>query len=72
MHRAIAAASHIPARDILPAIAVVLYRLRRRRKDGKFTLPTILRFGIQAVRSIQAVHEVGFLHRDIKVRNNSS
>lgn len=42
-------------------------RLRRRRKDGKFSLATILRFGIQAVRSIQAVHEVGFLHRDIKV-----
>ena len=40
-----------------------LLRLRRRRKDGKFSLPTILRFGVQAIRSIQAVHDIGFLHR---------
>ncbi|KAA6359168.1 MAG: hypothetical protein EZS28_045305, partial [Streblomastix strix] len=35
-------------------------------KHGKFSLHSVLKFGIQAIKSIQIVHNKGFIHRDIK------
>ena len=46
-----------------------LLKLRRQRKNGKFTIATTLRLGIQAIKAIRAMHECGFIHRDIKPSN---
>lgn len=40
--------------------------LRRSQPRGTFTLSTTLRLGKQILESIEAIHSVGFLHRDIK------
>ncbi|MEQ2170776.1 Tau-tubulin kinase 1 [Goodea atripinnis] len=45
--------------------------LRRSQPRGTFTMSTTLRLGKQILESIEAIHSVGFLHRDIKpVRSN--
>lgn len=47
--------------------------LRRSQPRGTFTMSTTLRLGKQILESIEAIHSVGFLHRDIKpVRENGS
>ncbi|XP_067881331.1 tau-tubulin kinase 1-like, partial [Heterodontus francisci] len=40
--------------------------LRRSQPRGTFTMSTTLRLGKQILQSIEAIHSVGFLHRDIK------
>uniref|UniRef100_A0A8C5J8I1 Tau tubulin kinase 1 n=1 Tax=Junco hyemalis TaxID=40217 RepID=A0A8C5J8I1_JUNHY len=44
--------------------------LRRSQPRGTFTLSTTLRLGKQILESIEAIHSVGFLHRDIKPPRN--
>lgn len=43
-----------------------LAELRRSQPKGVFSQSTLLRIGFQILRSIKAIHEAGFLHRDIK------
>ena len=43
-----------------------LAELRRAQPRGAFSLSTSLRLGLQILKSIESIHEVGFLHRDIK------
>lgn len=43
-----------------------LAELRRSQPKGVFSQSTMLRLGFQILRSIKAIHEAGFLHRDIK------
>ena len=43
-----------------------LAELRRSQPKGCFTLSTTLRLGAQILHGIEAIHDVGFLHRDIK------
>lgn len=43
-----------------------LAELRRSQTKGVFSQSTMLRLGFQILRSIKAIHEAGFLHRDIK------
>ncbi|KAA6369012.1 MAG: putative Tau-tubulin kinase 2, partial [Streblomastix strix] len=39
------------------------------KKPYKFSLHSILKFGIQAIETLQVVHSKGFVHRDIKPGN---
>ncbi|GAM25609.1 hypothetical protein SAMD00019534_087840 [Acytostelium subglobosum LB1] len=43
-----------------------LSELRRRQSDGKFSMTTTLKLGIQMIQSLEAVHNLGYLHRDVK------
>ncbi|XP_037079756.1 uncharacterized protein LOC119100747 [Pollicipes pollicipes] len=49
-----------------------LAELRRAQPRGAFSLSTTLRLGHQILHSIQAIHEAGFLHRDVKPSNFST
>ncbi|KNC55774.1 CK1/TTBK protein kinase [Thecamonas trahens ATCC 50062] len=41
----------------------------RRKMGGKFSIATTARLTLQLIRGIQAIHEQGYLHRDIKSSN---
>ena len=43
-----------------------LAELRRAQPRGAFSLSTSLRLGLQILKAIESIHEVGFLHRDVK------
>ena len=43
-----------------------LAELRRSQSRGCFSTGTMLRLGSQILRGIEAIHEAGFLHRDVK------
>eukprot|EP01087_Luapelamoeba_hula_P019133 TRINITY_DN6297_c0_g1_i3.p1 TRINITY_DN6297_c0_g1~~TRINITY_DN6297_c0_g1_i3.p1 ORF type:complete len:863 (+),score=103.72 TRINITY_DN6297_c0_g1_i3:290-2878(+) len=46
-----------------------LSELRRKQTNQKFSMLTTCKLGVQMLRAIQSVHELGFLHRDIKPGN---
>lgn len=46
-----------------------LAELRRSQSRGCFSLSTTLRLGAQILKAIESIHEVGFLHRDVKPSN---
>ena len=43
-----------------------LAEMRRSQAKGVFSASTTFRLGMQMLKAIQNVHEIGFLHRDIK------
>lgn len=55
-----------PGFDLLWFQGRNLADLRRSQPRGTFTMSTTLRLGKQILESIEAIHSVGFLHRDIK------
>ena len=54
---------------IMSLLGSSLSELRRKQPEGKFSLSTTLRLGIQMLAGIQAIHNCGFLHRDVKPSN---
>lgn len=46
-----------------------LAELRRAQPRGTFTVNTMLRLGVQILEAIESIHDVGFLHRDVKPSN---
>lgn len=51
---------------VMELLSENISELRRKQPEGKFSLPTTLRLGQQMLRAIQTVHDLGYLHRDIK------
>mmetsp|Transcript_14316 Transcript_14316/g.19863 ORF Transcript_14316/g.19863 Transcript_14316/m.19863 type:complete len:729 (-) Transcript_14316:56-2242(-) len=41
----------------------------RRVQQGRFSMTTTLKLGIQMIKGIESVHDFGYLHRDIKPSN---
>lgn len=54
---------------IMSLLGPSLSELRRKQPEGKFSLSTTLRLGVQMLAGIQAIHNCGFLHRDVKPSN---
>ncbi|OUC41787.1 hypothetical protein D917_10697, partial [Trichinella nativa] len=46
-----------------------LTELRRSMKHRKFTLATTINLGIQMLEALRDLHEIGYVHRDIKGSN---
>jgi tau tubulin kinase len=46
-----------------------LSELRRKTATGKFSLATTLMLGVVFVRSLEQIHDLGYLHRDVKPSN---
>ncbi|VDP16556.1 unnamed protein product [Soboliphyme baturini] len=46
-----------------------LTTLKRKCSRQHFTLCTVVLLGIQCIESVRQVHEVGYIHRDVKPRN---
>ncbi|KAJ6227309.1 tau-tubulin kinase 1 [Anaeramoeba flamelloides] len=56
---------------IMELLGSNLSSLRKKQPQRRFSLATTLKLGIQMISSIEDVHEVGFIHRDIKASNFS-
>ena len=54
---------------IMSLLGPSISELRRKQPEGKFSLSTTLRLGTQMLAGIQAIHNYGFLHRDVKPSN---
>lgn len=54
---------------IMSLLGPSLSELRRKQPEGKLSLSTTLRLGVQMLAGVQAIHNCGFLHRDVKPSN---
>eukprot|EP01112_Ceratiomyxa_fruticulosa_P016995 TRINITY_DN5216_c0_g2_i2.p1 TRINITY_DN5216_c0_g2~~TRINITY_DN5216_c0_g2_i2.p1 ORF type:complete len:522 (-),score=74.99 TRINITY_DN5216_c0_g2_i2:62-1627(-) len=46
-----------------------LSELRRRQPDGRFSMGTTIKLGKQMLSALECVHDLGYLHRDVKPSN---
>ena len=54
---------------IMTLLGPNLSELRKQQPKQKFSLSTTLRVGIQVIAAVRAIHDCGFLHRDVKPSN---
>ncbi|CAG5081429.1 Oidioi.mRNA.OKI2018_I69.PAR.g9876.t1.cds [Oikopleura dioica] len=54
---------------VMTLVGKSLAELRRAQPKGTFSLSTTLRLGQQLLQAIRDIHDVGFLHRDVKPSN---
>uniref|UniRef100_A0A8R1HNI8 non-specific serine/threonine protein kinase n=1 Tax=Caenorhabditis japonica TaxID=281687 RepID=A0A8R1HNI8_CAEJA len=54
---------------IMPLLGENLMNLRFLFEDGRFSLSTGLRLALLAIQPIQTLHQIGYVHRDIKASN---
>uniref|UniRef100_A0A5S6Q9Y0 non-specific serine/threonine protein kinase n=1 Tax=Trichuris muris TaxID=70415 RepID=A0A5S6Q9Y0_TRIMR len=46
-----------------------LHELRKKTKNKRFDIAAILQIGIQCIEALRDLHEIGFIHRDVKPSN---
>ncbi|XP_066923149.1 uncharacterized protein [Clytia hemisphaerica] len=54
---------------VMSLVGQNLAELRRSQSRGAFSIGTMLRLGVQILNGIEAIHDCGFLHRDVKPSN---
>ncbi|KAA6392704.1 MAG: putative protein kinase [Streblomastix strix] len=54
---------------VLKILGPNMVELVNYKKPNKFSLHSMLKFGIQAIETLQIIHNKGFVHRDIKPGN---
>jgi serine/threonine protein kinase len=54
---------------VMELIGYDLEEVQQRVKNKKFTLKTVLMIGLQTVDRLEALHSIGYIHRDIKPDN---
>lgn len=52
---------------VMERLGESLADLRKRTPRGAFSMSTTLRLGIQMIESLEGVHKLGYIHRDVKV-----
>ncbi|KRZ18125.1 putative serine/threonine-protein kinase [Trichinella zimbabwensis] len=54
---------------IISLLGKSLWELQTETPDGRFSISTCLRIGVQSLHALKALHSVGYVHRDVKTDN---
>ncbi len=54
---------------ILERLGDNLATVRKHQMNGKFSMCTCVKLGIQIIDSLESIHNLGYIHRDVKPSN---